>query len=58
MTTTKIKKWIPVTQVPKPEEVIHFPKPSGDVRPNWDDVEFFDLSPIHSWNPNRNNILK
>jgi hypothetical protein len=23
---------------------IHFPKPSGDVRPNWDDFEFFDLS--------------
>lgn len=42
----KNKKWDTGNYLEKiqPEEVIHFSKTIRDVRANWDDVEFFDLS--------------
>ena len=42
----KNKKWDTGNYLEKlhPEEVIYFSKTIRDVRANWDDVEFFDLS--------------
>jgi len=42
----KNKKWDSGNYLEKiqPEEVLYYSKTIRDVRPNWDDVEFFDLS--------------
>jgi uncharacterized protein (DUF2141 family) len=58
----KNKKWDTGNYIAKtqPEEVIYFSKTIRDVRANWDDIEFFDLSipytpePKKKVDPNKN----
>tara|TARA_R110002126_G_scaffold145044_4_gene291062 strand:- start:204 stop:1844 length:1641 start_codon:yes stop_codon:yes gene_type:complete len=51
----KNKKWDTGNYLEKiqPEEVIHFSKTIRDVRANWDDIEFFDLSAPYTPEPKK-----